>query len=200
VDAHDVEAVEKVFAERAPPDRVVQVNVRQRQEPRVHAHRPAAAEPLELAPLDDAQKLRLRVARQVRYLVEDERALVRGLEPAGLRRRGPRERAALVAEQLGLQQLGRQRRAVYLDERPQRPRAHRVDEEGEGVLAHARLAGDEHVGVRRGHAPGEAERLAHRLRTRDQLDHPASLKEPPPSADSGGSGTRAASRHRRSRS
>ena len=41
--AHDVEAVEEVFAERAPPHGVVQVDVRQRQEPRVHAHRPAPA-------------------------------------------------------------------------------------------------------------------------------------------------------------
>ena len=82
--AHDVEAVEEVFAERAPPHSVVQIDVRQRQEPRVHANRLASAQPLELAPLDDAQQLRLRVARQVRYLVQDERALVRRFDAGAL--------------------------------------------------------------------------------------------------------------------
>src|SRR5207237_9095059 len=120
-DAHDVQTVEQVFAERATRNRVVQVNIRERDETRVNAHGAPPAQTLELAPLDDAQQLRLRVPREVRYLVEDERALVRGFEPAGLRLRGSGARAALVAEQPGLPQLPRHPRPAHLPDRPAPP-------------------------------------------------------------------------------
>jgi hypothetical protein len=201
----DVEAVEEVFAEGPTPHRVVQVNVRQRREARVDAHGAAAPQTLELAPLDDAQQLGLRLGREVRDLVEHERPLVRRFEPPGLRLRRARERAALEAEELGLQQFARQRRAVDFDVRPEGPPRHRVDEERERVFPRARLARDEQVGVGRGHPPREPEGLAHRLGMGDDLDHRSVLKElssPPPSspASSGGSGTRAASRQSLSRS
>jgi HlyD family secretion protein len=50
-------------------------------------------------------------------LVEEERAAVGGLEQAGARGLGVGEGAALVAEQLGLDQVLGQRGAVHLDER-----------------------------------------------------------------------------------
>ena len=60
---------------------------------------------------------------------------------------GAGERAALVAEQLALDQLGGNRRAVDLDERPRRERALAVDVRGQQLLAGARFAGEQHAGV-----------------------------------------------------
>ena len=83
-------------------------------------------------------------------LVEEDRALVSRLELAGLRLHGAGEGAALEAEQLGLEQVVRERRAVDLDEwlvaaprRPAEPARHQL-------LAGARLATDEHGDVRLG--------------------------------------------------
>ena len=55
--------------------------------------------------------------RHLADLVEQHRAAVGELELADPRRLRAGERALLVAEQLALEQLGRQRRAVDLDER-----------------------------------------------------------------------------------
>src|SRR4029078_3005184 len=77
-----------------------------------------AADALELALLDRAQELDLHLDRDLADLVEEQRAAVGELEPAGLARRRAGERALLVAEQLGLHQRLGDRRAVHLDERP----------------------------------------------------------------------------------
>ena len=65
----------------------------------------AAADAGELALLQDAQQLRLQVERHVADLVEEERAAGRGLELADAALDGAGEGAALVAEQLALEQL-----------------------------------------------------------------------------------------------
>ena len=72
------------------------------------------------------------------------------------------ERALLVAEQLALDQAGRQGGAVDLDERLVAPRAGRVDGAGDQLLAGAGLAGDQHRGVGRRDAdrPFRARRAA----------------------------------------
>ena len=49
-----------------------------------------AAEPLELALLEDAQELRLQVERELADLVQEERAAVGELEPPDLAGRRPR--------------------------------------------------------------------------------------------------------------
>ena len=60
--------------------------------------------------------------RQIADLVEEERAALRQLDLAGHAAIGAGERAALVAEELALDELDRQRRAVDGDERPGLPR------------------------------------------------------------------------------
>ena len=62
------------------------------------------------------------------------------------------ERALLVAEQLGLEQVGRDGAAVDDDERPARARAGLVDRLAQHVLAGAGLALDQHGGVGGGDA------------------------------------------------
>ena len=79
----------------------------------------AAAEARDLALLQHAQQLGLQLERHVGDLVEQQRAALGDCSnlPARLLG-GAGEGAALVAEQLALEQLARDRRAVERDERP----------------------------------------------------------------------------------
>ena len=79
------------------------------------------------------------------------------------------ERAALVAEQLGLEQVLRDRRGVDRDERPGRARAVPVQRARDELLAGARLAGDEHRRVRLRQPADRAEHLLHRRRLAQHL-------------------------------
>ena len=77
--------------------------------------------------LQHAQHLGLRLQAHVADLVEEDRAAVGRLEHAAPLGHRAGERAALVAEQLALDQLLGNRRAVDLDERAVPPAAARVD-------------------------------------------------------------------------
>ena len=75
-----------------------------------------AADAVELAVGQHAQQPRLQVRRHVADLVEEQRAAVGLLEAAAPLRLRAGEGAALVAEQLGLEQVLRDRRGVDRDE------------------------------------------------------------------------------------
>ena len=111
-----------------------------------------AADPLELAFLEDAEQLGLRLGGQLADLVEEERAAVGQLEPADPAGDRAGERPLLVAEQLALDEARGQGRAVDLDQRLTGPPARGVDGPGDQLLAGAGLAGDEHGGVGGGNA------------------------------------------------
>src|SRR6202022_5142795 len=83
-----------------------------------------SAEPFDLALLQEAQRARLASERQVADFIEEERAAVGGFDAADLALIRAGERATLVAEQFGLQQMGRNRTAVDRHER--RAAAHRA--------------------------------------------------------------------------
>src|SRR3712207_1532347 len=116
LEGDDVETVVQVLPECALAHGLFQIPVRRRDDSHVHAYRARAADALERSLLQDAQELRLKHGRQLADFVEEERAAVRDFELALLLRERARERAALVPEQLRLQQSLRQRRAVYRDE------------------------------------------------------------------------------------
>ena len=78
----------------------------------------------------------------------------------GLGLLGARERAALVAKQLRLEQLLGQRGAIQRHERPGPARGRCMDEPRHDFLAGARLAGNQHGGVRRGDLRRLAQHLA----------------------------------------
>ena len=110
-----------------------------------------AAEPQDLPLLQHAQQAALERERDVADLVEEDGPGVRRLEeprpPAALR---AGERAFLVAEELGLEERVRERRAVDRDERMVAAPARVVDPLREQLLAGAALSRDEHRRVRPG--------------------------------------------------
>ena len=116
LDRDDVEAVVQVLAELARLHHRRQVAVGRGDQPHVDAQRARAAQPLELVLLQHAQDLRLRARAHVADFVEEQRAAVGLFEAADALLVGAGERALLVSEQLGLEQVLLQRRAVHLDE------------------------------------------------------------------------------------
>ena len=110
-----------------------------------------AADALELVLLQEAQQLDLDRRRDLADLVEEQRAAVGLLEAPFAPPDRAGERAALVAEELALEQRLGERGAVQLDERLLGARAVLVDGRGDELLAGAALAGDEHRRARRRH-------------------------------------------------
>ena len=126
----------------------MQVAVGRRDDPDVRVADARAAEALELALLEHAEQLGLHRRRHLADLVEEQHAAAGLLDPSRLRRDRAGERAALVAEQLRLEQLVGKRRAVDGDERPVLAARSLVNEARDDFLAGARLAGEEHRGFR----------------------------------------------------
>jgi hypothetical protein len=135
----------------------------------VDADRRLTAHAIELALSQHTQQPRLQRGRHVADLIEKQRAAVGLLEAAAAQTVGAGEGALLVAEQLGLEQLGRNRRSVQRNERLVRARAVLVQCTRGELLAGTRLARDQHVHARARQAADGAEHLLHRRRAAEQL-------------------------------
>src|SRR5262249_41536585 len=109
-----------------------------------------------------AQELHLEVQRELADLVEEERAAVRFFEEAAPIRVRVGERALLVAEELALEQVLRDRAAVDRHEGHVLARRTLMDRARDELLADAALALDEHRGLEVGDLRDGAEDLRHR--------------------------------------
>ena len=128
LDGDRAQPVVQVLAEQPLADQRRQVPVRGREHAHVDADLRRAADVAEGRRVEDAEQLDLRGLAHLPDLVEEDRAAVRDLEEARLGPVGPGERAALVAEQLALQQLLLQGGALDDDEGPAPPGAARVEQ------------------------------------------------------------------------
>src|SRR5581483_3745659 len=117
----DRQAIVEVLAELPAVDQLAEQAVRRRHHADVDGHGRRAAHAVDLVLLEDAEQLRLEPELHLADLVEEDRAAVRELELADLPADRARERAALVAEELALEEVARQRGAVDGDERPAAP-------------------------------------------------------------------------------
>ena len=98
--------------------------------------------------LEHAEQLDLDFQRQITDLVEEERGLVGGFEPADLPRERARIRALLAAEQLALDEGGRNGRAAHADHRPLMARAEVVHRLRHHLLARSCFAEQQDGGGR----------------------------------------------------
>src|SRR5437870_1060622 len=116
-DPEFVQTVIDILAEPASTHLSLEGNVGGGDNPRRHSDRPLAAERLDLSFLQRAQELRLRGEGQVDDLVEEKGPPLGKLELPLLALMRPRERALLIAKELGLDQSVGYRAAVDGDER-----------------------------------------------------------------------------------
>ena len=135
----------------------------------VHVHRHVAAHAVELPVGQHAQQARLQIRRHLADFVQEQRAAVGLLEAPGPLRGGAGKGPALVAEELALHQILRDRGRVDGDEGLLRPRAVRVQRPRHQLLAGAGLAGDQHRDLRLGQAADGAKHLLHGRRLADDL-------------------------------
>ena len=167
VDVRDAQAVIQVRAKALRLHRAAQVDVGRGQQAHIQRNRPARAHAHHLALLQHAQQLYLERRRQVADLVEEQRAAIGRLEPAGARLLGAGEGAGLVAEQLGIDQRLAESAAVHRDEGPLAA-AHRVHVPRHQFLAGARLADDQHGGAGARHALHLAQQFLRRRLMKEQ--------------------------------
>ena len=163
VDRHDVEPEEQILAELSFGDGLLDIAVGGRNDAYVDAHVVLAAEARELAVLEHLQQLGLQRKAHVSDLVEEHRAVVGELELARLVLDRAGERAALEPEQLRLEQLGGQRGAIHLDERPVAAERGGIERPRDKLLADAALAAHEHGDVGVGDAIDQLADFGHLL-------------------------------------
>ena len=147
VNRNRVEAMIQVGAKRTSTDRPVQVAVGGRDYPDVYFDGPVTPNAFEAFVLQNMQQFRLKIDGQLSDFVQKNGAPVRHFKATRTRTHSAGERAFGVAEQLALEQAGRKRRAVDLDEQLSFSWAETVDMARHEILAGARLAGDQHTGV-----------------------------------------------------
>src|SRR5687767_13228682 len=111
-----VEPEEEILAEATLRHLRLQLAIGGGDDARHHRHWPRCANAHDLSLLERPEQLRLRGKGELADLVEEKRSLSRGLERAFARRVRAGERAALVPEQLALDQLLGDRGAVERDE------------------------------------------------------------------------------------
>src|SRR5262249_46163178 len=116
LDATDREAEKEVFAEASRLDLALEIAPGHSDDPNVHLGPARRTDALHLSALQRAEQLRLELGREIRDLVEEERAAVRLFEYAFARSDGAREGALLVPEELRRRERGRDACAIEGDE------------------------------------------------------------------------------------
>src|SRR5262249_8993759 len=148
MDRGDAEPVEEGLPEPACFDFSRQVAGGSRDDARVHASRVLLADPLDASLLRGPGQLRLQVGRDLADLVEEQRSTIGKLEASHAVLRRSREGALDVAEELALEQLAGDGRAIDLDQASAAAATSVVDGLGHRLLSGAALAHDQDRRVR----------------------------------------------------
>lgn len=176
---HGAQPIVEILAKHALRDHVGEIPVGSGKDADVHVDFRGPADMPEAGRIEHPQQLHLRGEADFADLVEEDGAAVGDLEQPRLRAIGTREGAALVSEQLVLQQRLLQCRALHHDERAMAPRAARVQQLGDHLLARPGLAGDEHGGVGGRHAFDQVQQLPERRAVADERAAEIRWREPP---------------------
>ena len=147
-----------------------EVAIGRRDHPNVRLQESSAAEPLELAFLQHAQHLRLRHRAHLGDFVQKQHAAGGQLDLAGFGLLRARERAALVAEELRLEQLLGEGGTVQGHERPAAAGRCPMDVPGDDFLSRAGFTGDQNRRVRLRDLGGLLQHIAPLRRLADDAD------------------------------
>ena len=167
LDAEDRETEEEVSAKTAGGDLPFEVAVRGGDQAHVDPCGAGLADLDELPAFEHPQQLGLQFGGHLPYFVEEQRAFVGLLEKSFFVLGSSREAACAVAEELAFEQLLRKGRTVDRDEGFPGPGTGVVDGLGEDLLAGARLAREQHRGIRDGDLAGQLHGPAQGFRTAD---------------------------------
>ena len=171
-----VEAVEEVLAKLPFLHHLAELDVGRGDDADVDLDGLDAAEPHELALLDDAQQLGLGLERNVADLVEEDRPLVGELEEPLLRVDRAGEGALHVAEEVRLEEVRRQVAGVDGDERLVGSRRVLMERPRHELLAGAALAVDQNRGAARRRLHDQVEDLLHPRAAADDLAEPVGVR------------------------
>ncbi len=147
IDRNHVEPVVEVFAKRSVFERGAQVAIGGSDQPHVDLDGARAAQALEFALLQHAEKFDLDGGRHVSDFIEKESAFVGEFEFARLAGGGSGEGPFFVAEEFALQKILGDRRAVDFDEGTGSAARFFVDGAGDEVFAHSAFAAQQNGGV-----------------------------------------------------
>jgi hypothetical protein len=167
VDVEDVEPVVEVLAKAPVADPFLEIAVGGRDDPDVDPQRFVGSQRLDGPLLEHPQQLGLRGQRHLRHLVEQQRPAVGRPEPPLAPPDRAGEGAALVAEQLRLQQRVGERRAVDRHEGAAVPGPALVQGAGDQLFAGAALAADQDRRVAGGDGVDPIHEPQHLRRTAD---------------------------------
>jgi hypothetical protein len=137
------EAKVEVLTKSALLDFREQISIRRRDDAHVGSNRLEPTETPNLAVLEHAQELGLKLSRQLAELVQEERAVVRQLEKPGARVRCAGEGASFVSEELAFDQGRSDGPAIEDDVRVVGSRARAMNGVRHDVFAGSRFALDE---------------------------------------------------------
>ncbi|CCJ84281.1 hypothetical protein BN133_658 [Cronobacter dublinensis 582] len=144
MDREHVQTVIEIASELAVRHHLAQIAVSGGDKPHVGLDDFIAAEPLKLLLLQHAQQLRLEIQRHVAHFIQKQAALVGKLKTPDTLRAGTGKRAALVAEQIALQQACGHRRAVEFHHPPPVAVAQVMDSARDKLFAGAGFTEDQH--------------------------------------------------------
>src|ERR1019366_4997859 len=177
VNGDDVETVEQVIAELAVLHLLLEIDVSGGDNAHVHLYFADAAQVHELAVLQHAQDLGLRLQVHGANLVKEQGPAVGHLEQAFLAGDGAGEGALHVAEECGLQQVRRHGASVHGDEGAVAARRVHVDGFGDQLFAGAAFALQQHRGTAGRHLRHQVEDAQHGLALADDVLEVVALLE-----------------------
>ena len=169
LEPNDVDAVEKIFAERAVLDQLREIPMGRDHDADVGLDRLDPAQRLVDPFLQNPQQTHLHRRRDVADLVEEDRAALGDREAPRLVALGVGEGARLVAEELGLEEGVGERAAVDGHEGLSLPRREIVKGPREELLAGAAGAVDHHRAVARRHRRQQTEQIPHDAAATDDV-------------------------------
>jgi hypothetical protein len=165
----DVDPMIEILPERAFLDELIEVAMSGHDDADVDRDGAVATHTLDLPLLEHAQELGLHDHGHVADFVEEEGAVVGLLELADVAGGRAGERAFLVAEEFGLDQLARDGGAVERDERPGVARASLMKRAGDELLASAGIAENADAGFAGGDTIDLSHNAAHGFTRVDDL-------------------------------